>query len=397
MQEVSLLRQEAYSFEEILNKIEQAIDSLGGFDKHFSRKSSILLKPNVLGAFPAEKCVTTHPLFLKAVIRYFQAFGCTVSVGDSPAITGLKHSLKVCGLYAVCEETGAPVIAFKHSKEVNVPSGAPFRKLELAAEIEEYDYLVNLPKLKTHTMMTLTLAVKNLFGCVVGKRKAQWHFSAGRDYRAFASMLLEIAHVVKPAMNILDGVIGMQGDGPSSGYPYHAGLIAASSNPVAIDRAICQLLGFSDDFLPTNSVAIEQTANDESARLANEILYTILSPEDFRLPPFALPSTTSANFAPKGGSANSSVISKVKTELISMAIKGGEKLMTGKPVVNHNICTLCNMCKEICPPQVISEQNGKITINYEDCIRCYCCHEVCQEDAMEVQESFVKRYLGVLS
>ncbi len=396
MQRVSLLRQEVYSFDDILNKVEQAIDALGGFDKHFSRNSTVLLKPNVLGAFPAERCVTTHPLFLKGVIRYFQAFGCKVSVGDSPAITGLKHSLKACGLYAVCEETGVEIVEFKRSEEVQVREGAAFKKLELAAELNQFDYLVNLPKLKSHSMMTLTLAVKNLFGCVVGKRKAQWHFSAGRDYRAFARMLVEIAEQIKPAMNILDGIVGMQGNGPSSGYPYNAGVIIASDNPVATDRTVCRLLGFSDDFLLTNSVAAELAEKSEQKRLDEEIAYTILAPEDFRLPAFELPSSTSFTVAPQSD-AESGIVSRMKSGLIAMAMKTGEKLMTGKPVVSHDTCTLCNLCKDICPPQVISEEKGHIKINYDGCIRCYCCHEVCQDDAMGIQESFVKRYLGVLS
>ena len=391
MEKVAILKQHGYNLAEIKNKVEMSITSLGGFEKLFRKNSRILLKPNVLAGFAPESCVTTNPVFLQAVIEYFQENGCKVFVGDSPAITGLKGALIKTGMYDVITKTGAEVVEFKVSKSITISEEFLFKKLELASEIFEYDHIVNLPKLKTHSMMLMTLAVKNLFGCVVGKQKAGWHLKCGKDYASFANMLVEVASIVGPTLNIVDGIWGMEGNGPSAGTPVHTGVILAGENPAAVDIAICNLIGLRPEQLLTNKAAVAIKMIEDY----NDIEYTFQTPFKLQVKNFDLPKTGFMEGYGLSGSDDDTTMSKIKGKVVKTILQQAENLMTTKPYVKHDECTLCQQCANICPPGIITEVNKKIVIDYEKCIRCYCCHEVCPEHAMDIQESFLKRYLNV--
>ncbi|MBF0275892.1 MAG: DUF362 domain-containing protein [Nitrospinae bacterium] len=391
MNKVAIQKQWDYQSEEIIQKVDAAVNSLGGFQEIFGSGKRVLLKPNLLGAFPPEKCVTTHPEIVRAVIHYLKAHSCKTFIGDSPAVQGMQSCMKKSGILEVAKETDTELIEFKEGALIPISEEFKFKKVNLAKEIFDFDHIVNLPKLKGHSMMVLTLAIKNLFGCVVGKRKAQWHLHAGRDYPAFGEMLVEIASIVNPTLNILDGVWGMEGNGPSSGDPIHTGVLITGRDAFAVDVAVCQMLGYDPNILFTNQAALKigMTLKDYF-----DVDYSILTPNEVKIDKFALPTTHEAHYG-LSGDQNPTFGNKVKGFILSGLLKSAEGLMSTKPVVNHTDCTLCNFCAKACPPEVISEENKKIKINYDDCIRCYCCHEVCPEDAMGIQDSFLKRYAGI--
>src|SRR6185369_5886248 len=190
MHTVSIERVDTYDRELVREGLERLLAPLGGMGAFVRPGERVLLKPNMLAAKTPDRAVTTHPELLRGAIEMVQAAGGIPLVGDSPGIGGIRKVAERTGMLAVVEETGAELVEF--AEPVEVGGSGMFRRFELARPYLEADRIINLPKLKTHEMMTLTCCVKNLFGAVVGTQKAAWHLKAGADRALFARMLLEI-------------------------------------------------------------------------------------------------------------------------------------------------------------------------------------------------------------
>ncbi|RLA84151.1 MAG: (4Fe-4S)-binding protein, partial [Deltaproteobacteria bacterium] len=214
-----------------------------------------MLKPNLLRASSPEKGVTTHPALVRVLSEMVRDVGARPVIADSPSLGPWILVAKTTGMAEVAKGTGAELLNLDRAVTVHTPSEFSFRILELAKEVFEVDCIINIPKLKTHSMTLLTLGVKNLFGCVPGFRKSSWHLKAGTDREFFAALLLEISLLIKPSLTVLDAIWGMEGNGPTSGNPRFVGRILASADPLALDRVVVEALGLEPDSLPTLRVA----------------------------------------------------------------------------------------------------------------------------------------------
>lgn len=257
MSRVALVRCGDYERARVGEAVARLLDLLGGASRFARPGETLLLKPNLLKGAPPERAVTTHPEVLRAAIGALRAGapGLRLQVGDSPAWGGFEPSAETAGLAAVCREEGATLAPFTRGVRTPNPGGQVFDHLTLAREALAAEGLVNLAKLKTHCQLYMTGAVKNLFGCVAGKRKAWWHFKAGsyRDY--FPLMLVETARLLGARLHILDAVLAMEGNGPAGGTPRPAGLLMASEDPVALDRVACEVAGLDPARLRTLEAA----------------------------------------------------------------------------------------------------------------------------------------------
>ncbi|MDO9081116.1 MAG: DUF362 domain-containing protein, partial [Desulfuromonadales bacterium] len=231
---VVLQRLDSYERQATKAAIEELLAPLGGISTFVQPGQRVLLKPNMLAGKGVDAAVTTHPEIVRAVIELVQSVGGIVSVGDSPGVGTPQQVAQRCGILSVIEETGAIFAPFSESIRITPRSGT-FHHFELARDIVEAEVIINLPKLKTHQMMGMTGAVKNLFGAVIGLRKAHGHLQAGADKSFFALMLLELAEEIRPALTIVDGVLAMEGDGPGSGDPIQLGVLLAGVEPMAVD------------------------------------------------------------------------------------------------------------------------------------------------------------------
>jgi ferredoxin len=231
--------------------------------------------------------------------------------------------------------------------------------------------VINLPKVKTHSMMLLTLGVKNMFGCVPGMRKAQWHLRAGVDHASFAGMLVELCRLVRPALTIADGIMGMEGEGPGSGNPRQLGLLVASGNPYALDTAICRIIGAPLAKAPTIQAARQRGFAGADPKHIEVLGHRIKNGE---ITPFRLPTRFDAQW-----------------NLPRFVKKSLTHAFVPKPVIKEALCKVCMACGEVCPPQAISVRDKKINIDYRSCIRCYCCQEVCPEGAVRLQAGWFAR------
>ena len=339
---------------------------MGGVERFIGRGEKILIKPNLLAPKPPEKAVVTHPRLIGAVASIIKESGAFPSIGDSP---GWGTARSVCAkgeILPVAEYYGAPVVELKTPRPAPLDS---FHQFELAKELEEFDVIFNLPKLKTHGQMVMTLAVKNSFGCVPGRRKVEWHLRCGVDREAFARMLLECSEWVEPRLSILDGVVGMDENGPGSGRPRKVGLLGVSEDPLALDFAVVSLLGIPPELVPVLKVAGERAGAPATGKVT-----VIKEPGDeFDTADFRLPPTASVEFP------------------IPPYLKGFIKnALTVQPAIDHETCILCERCLSQCPPSVMKKiKEKRIDIDMRNCIRCFCCQEICPTGAITLKQGWL--------
>lgn len=246
---VSLIRATSYEREALRESLETLLEPLGGMAAFVKPGNRVLLKPNLLtGARPGKEC-TTRPELVYAIALMVIEAGGKPFLGDSPAFGSAKGVAVANGYLPILEELNLPIIDFHGQRYQTVSE--EFNHLLLCKEAMEADVVINIPKVKSHAQLVLTLGVKNLFGCVPGKMKAWWHMEAGKDENRFGEMLVETAKTIHSNLTILDGIIGHEGNGPSSGEPRPLGILGASSDVFALDRAVVEILNVPPEQVPT--------------------------------------------------------------------------------------------------------------------------------------------------
>jgi uncharacterized protein (DUF362 family) len=282
---VSLIRAQSYDQSLLRTSLERLLEPMGGLAAIVKPGDRVLLKPNLLtGSLPTKECVT-RPDLVGYVAEMVQEVGGKPFLGDAPAFGSAKGVALANGYGPIIEALNLPIVEFHGKRYQTVSDG--FNHLLLSKEAMEADVVINLPKLKSHVQLTLTMGVKNLFGCVPGKMKAWWHMEAGKDRDRFGAMLVETARAIDPDLTILDGIVGHEGNGPSGGEPRCLGLLAASANVFALDRAIAEILQVNPSVVPT-------LAASQRLGLCPEldlIQFPHLCPADLQVDDWKLPET----------------------------------------------------------------------------------------------------------
>ncbi len=361
---VSLVRCADYDLSNLKRAVTLALDKLGGAARLVRKGQKVLLKPNVMMPKPLGFAANTHPEFVRAVIEVFRAAGAEVWVGESSAgsqagLTLTKKALAASGLERVAAETGARLINFDLDGVVPARLANRFvSEVPIAQAVRQADLVVSLPKLKTHTYaVLLTGAVKNLYGCVPGQIKAEFHRRAPRPAE-FYTVIRDIYGSIRPGLAIFDAVEAMEGDGPSAGRPRPLGLVIASLDPVAADAAAAEVIG-----VPALKVL--------TTRLCHEAGLGVGDPRRIEFAGEALESVRAADFIkPK-----TAVVNPVLYRIIL-------KLTETVPEIDEARCSLCRVCVQSCPMKAIAEKDKRMVIDRSVCIRCFCCGEVCQEQAI---------------
>jgi uncharacterized protein (DUF362 family)/Pyruvate/2-oxoacid:ferredoxin oxidoreductase delta subunit len=355
------VRQSSYEYDELRKVIFEMLDATAG--ERINSNSRVLIKPNLLAPAPPEKAIVTHPLIVKAAAEYVLAKGAKPQISDSPAVGSFEKILKESGTGEALKGLNVHFSEFK--KSVSVDAGKPFHRLEIAEDALKADVVINLPKLKTHTQMLLTLGVKNMFGCVVGRKKPEWHLRAGTDRELFARLLVRIYGNIKPAVTIIDGILAMEGQGPGeSGTPKELGYIIGSTEAVSADTAVCRMLGIASEYLLTNKIAFEEGITGKEIELDGSLS---------KIQNFILPEMVSPMFGPRWFHGFM------------------RRHLTQRPTSDDDKCRLCGDCWNYCPADAISQHRKAIRFDYDKCIRCYCCIEVCPYGALEARETLPGR------
>ena len=283
MYPVSLIRAESYDLKELRLKIAYLLEPLGGIKAFVSTGDRVLLKPNLLtGSRPTKECIT-RPEIVYCVAQLVKEAGGKPFLGDSPAFGSAKGVAKANGYLPLCEDLDLPIVEFKGQRYQTENDN--FNHLRLSKEAMNADVVINLPKVKSHMQLTMTMGVKNLFGCVPGKMKAWWHLEAGKDKDRFGEMLVETATAIAPNLTIIDGIIGHEGNGPSGGEPRELGVLGASSNVFALDRAFIEIVNVNPELVPTLTA---QTRLGFCAELT-EIEFPYYQPQELVVTDWKLP------------------------------------------------------------------------------------------------------------
>lgn len=375
--DVAVVRCKTYDVEAVKPALEEAVNAVNGLDfvKHGMK---IIIKPNLVSFKKPDAAATTHPALLEALVEMLLARGADVTIGDSP---GGPHSLPLLNrVYTATgmdrvEKLGAKLNRNMNEKTVDFPEGKVLKNFTYTEYLDEADAIIDFCKLKSHGMLGMSAAVKNLFGTIPGLKKPEVHYKFQNDAE-FADMLVDLNEYFKPRLAICDAVVGMEGNGPTAGTPRQIGAIIASKSTYYADVVGAELIGMNIDGLPTLQAAYERgfaPASSKNLRVYGDI--RALTVDDFKAPP-----VRGLSFMRKGNVLH--FISKAALE--------------HKPTLKKRLCVGCGECARMCPAKAIEMKNKKPHINREKCIRCFCCQEFCPRAAMVAHRPLAAKVLNKL-
>ena len=373
--DVAVVRCKTYNVETVKPALEEALNAVNGLD-FVKPGMKIIIKPNLVSFKKPDAAATTHPALLEALVEMLLARGADVTIGDSP---GGPHSLPLLNrVYAATgmdrvEKLGAKLNRNMNEKTVAFPEGKVLKNFTYTEYLDEADAIIDFCKLKSHGMLGMSAAVKNLFGTIPGLKKPEVHYKFQNDAE-FADMLVDLNEYFKPRLAICDAVVGMEGNGPTAGTPRQIGAIIASKSTYYADVVGAELIGMNIDGLPTLQAAYERgfaPASSKNLRVYGDI--RALTVDDFKAPP-----VRGLSFMRKGNVLH--FISKAALE--------------HKPTLKKRLCVGCGECARMCPAKAI--KNKKPHINREKCIRCFCCQEFCPRAAMVAHRPLAAKVLNKL-
>jgi uncharacterized protein (DUF362 family)/Pyruvate/2-oxoacid:ferredoxin oxidoreductase delta subunit len=352
-----------YDLNMIYDLISEIYNKTGGPEV---KGKKVLVKPNILTDNDPQKCISTHPIVLEAMIKFLQAEGAKVMVGDSPAVHTQKFRAEKSGIHTVCERTGVKWIDFmKNPTEKKLRKG----KIKIASIVDEVDFIISMPKFKNHELVYFTGAIKNTLGLVPGFSKAKQH-ALHQDRARFGEFLVDLTEAVLPDYFLMDAVMGMEGPGPGNGIPVRIGLLLGSTNPLILDMTASRIAGYEPIVVPTSKSAFfrKKWLQSEDNIIYDGPEITSIIKRDFK----KIPITGNRNIA---------------LQFILKRITPLRKLER-RPVFIHESCTGCLKCIKICPVNAIEMHPSKenwVVLTDRKCIRCFCCSEVCTDNAVEIK------------
>lgn len=387
--------------------VEQAVRDglrcLGGLTGIVGREEKVLLKPNLLKKADPDQVITTHPSVFAAVGRCLKEYGCEeIRYGDSPAMQSFQDAARASKIEKVAKELGIAPGNFTEHTVLKYPQGKTAKEFTVSKAITEADGIINICKMKTHALERITGAVKNMYGCIYGTHKAAGH-AVYPSARHFASMLCDLHGAVKPRLHIMDGIVAMEGNGPSSGTPVSMGVLLFSEDPVALDTVFCRLIHLEPSLVPTNFCGQQYgigTMEEEKIRLL-----TVdrdggnAAAEERSAAEFPVRELTMEELVSRWGRPDFKVDRNPASEredwkLLRRVMKPFQQ----RPQIHPERCVRCGICVESCPVEgkAVSFKNGRDkppVYDYVKCIRCYCCQEMCPKKAIDVKNSWLSRLL----
>jgi len=364
---VTLIACDSYDAIAVDAAIQASLKHITVLEQLVTPGARVHIKPNLLTAKTPDKAATTHPAIVRSLVTILHSLGATVTIGDSPAGESrpIQEYWEKTGMAEVAEQTGATLVQFE--KNGVVPFDVNGQTYFIARAVAEADVVINVSKMKTHSLTLFTGAIKNMFGSIPGFRKSEYHKQAHKA-RDFSKIVVDIFSAIRPHLNIMDAVEIMEGAGPSAGTAAHLGLVLSSSDAVALDAVAAHLMGFEDGEIFTTQYAYEAGLGEKNLDKIT-ILGEPLSKYTGRV--FSLPTNRYMNYVP------------------SAVVKLLGKLIWVRPSPDDKKCQRCGACIAICPTGAMSSDKGFPIIDYEKCISCFCCDEACPHNAIEQHASWL--------
>jgi uncharacterized protein (DUF362 family)/Pyruvate/2-oxoacid:ferredoxin oxidoreductase delta subunit len=373
---VSIVPLDEYTPESARAALTDLLSKIGGLD-FIKEGMRVVIKANLVSAMKPDEAATTHPTLLCALCDMLSERGAEVTVGDSPG--GLYNSAFVNRVYNVTgmrdvEEHGAKLNRDFSEERATFPNGKILHDFVYTGYLDKADLIINFCKLKSHGMMGMSCAAKNMFGAIPGVIKPEYHFRFPR-YEDFADMIVDLDEYFHPVLSIADAVVGMEGNGPTAGTPCKMGFLLASRSPHTLDMVAADMLGFKKEELPILDAAYRRGLVPEDIEGVN----IIGSTESLRVKKFErVVERRSLEFSGDGKNP----VKRLFGKLAGMVLRT-------RPALKHDLCVGCGVCEGICPAKAIAIKKKKAKINRKKCIRCFCCQEFCPKSALKVRRTFI--------
>lgn len=244
------------NYNEVENSVKQAVGMIGGFEAIISPGDAVLIKPNLISPKPYTTGATTNPYIVKAIARLCKMSGAgKITIADGSAVGhNATEAFDICGMKQIAQEEGCSLVDFlkdEYQFVVN-PCGKVFKRIRVPKTFIESNVVINVPVMKTHDALGVTLGLKNMKGIIHITDKKRFH------KWGLAQSIVDLNHIALPELTIMDGTVAMEGNGPASGDPVGIGIIMASTDTVACDRVASEIMGFNEDEIEYIKMAGEQ-------------------------------------------------------------------------------------------------------------------------------------------
>ncbi|MCR5670895.1 MAG: DUF362 domain-containing protein [Butyrivibrio sp.] len=378
---VALLKCDSYEYNEVGKALEKGLSLIDGLDM-IKEGMKVCIKANMVSAHEPDRAVTTHPVIIKKLCELLTEKGARVVIGDSPGglytPSFVKNVYKSCGFYEL-EREGVSLNNDFSVKEAEFKDAVSLKSFSYTGWLDDADVIINISKLKTHAMMGMSCAVKNMFGTVPGTTKPEYHMRFPEEM-AFANVMVDLNEYFRPNLYIVDAIDGMEGNGPTAGEKRHIGALLMSKRPYALDMLCADIIGMELKDVATIKAAFERGLGPGSVSEVDVV--GDYDRQSARITDFKR-ATIHQSITFEGGT----LFNSIKSAAVKLAY-------TTKPLVKKNECIGCKKCHDTCPAKAITMVKGgkKGTglipqIDRSKCIKCFCCQEFCPVGAMKVHQN----------
>jgi uncharacterized protein (DUF362 family)/NAD-dependent dihydropyrimidine dehydrogenase PreA subunit len=367
---VAIVHTGGYESDGLRTAVARCLTMVGGLETLVGRGTKVFVKINHLSPpSPAERGIVTHPAFTRAILELLKETGADITVGDDVEAEE-ADGFAISGYREMCRWLGVKLVNLREAGFVaRKCDGERLKEVFISRLVLDSDIVINLPKLKTHSLTVYTGAIKNMYGVIPAGLRRRLH---GEYLRPddFCRMLVDIFAVVKPHLTIMDGIVAMEGEGPGSGHLRNLGLLLASRDAVALDAVAGRIIGLNPGDVMTTRFAADRglgIANLSQIQLAGESIESA-AVADFKLP----------------AAVSRTVMDRVPRALGKFAVSQ----VSPRPNVRNKSCTACGECVKACPTGAATIPGKVAEINRALCVRCMCCHEVCRFNAIVPRRPF---------
>jgi uncharacterized protein (DUF362 family)/Pyruvate/2-oxoacid:ferredoxin oxidoreductase delta subunit len=374
--QLSITRAYEYNYDDVYAAVEKALSLIGGLSRFVPAGSSVFVKINHLSPpSPAERGIVTHPVFAEAVVSLLKEITTDITVGDDIDSSD-PDGFEVSGYRRMCQKIGVKLLNLREEGFVQKRcDGYVLKQTYVSKAVLDADVIINLPKMKTHSLAVFTGAVKNMYGILPSGIRHKYHAAHAPKWD-FSQMLVDVYTTAIPQLNIMDGIMAMEGAGPAGGTMRNVGVVLACADAVALDSVASQIIGLKPTDVRTTAYAVQRGIG-------------IADPQYIEVLGETIDSVKVADFKHPAGTS-SALVGKAPKFLAGFIINN---FVDARPNVVKKNCTGCGECEKICPVQAVVVSSEVAKVNDSICIKCMCCHEVCRYDAIVPRKALAGRMI----